>query len=182
MKNFAFSLILSFFALLSCHSKVEVAYYFSDSDRDTLLTNVISIISAKAKYATDSTKYQARFRAEYVSRLPLFHFVYLTKDSSGIYTYLISRPVADRKDIRRGIVGKFTLKRNSLQIDQFEEVVNTPHFDEETVRERGGFLFRELVKTGSLTKYLSMKHYVEWPDKYLIYDKVKKTWVSTGAL
>ena len=41
---------------------------------------------------------------------------------------------------------------------------------------------RELMKKGSLTEYLSMKHYVEWPDKYLKYDKVKKTWVSTGLL
>lgn len=182
MKNIIFSLVFSVFALASCHSKDEVAYYFSDSDRDTLLTNIISIISEKAHYATDSTKYQARFRAEYVSRLPLFQFVKLTKDTSGIYTYLISRPVAGRKDLRRGVVGTFTLKSNSMEIDQFEEVVNTPHFDEKTVEVRGGFLFREFVKKGSLNEFLSMKHYVEWPDATLKYDKQKRAWVSTIGL
>ena len=95
---------------------------------------------------------------------------------------MLSRPVANSKELRRGVVGKFTLKEGSLQPENFEEVVNTPHFTEELVTERGSFLFRELMKKGSLTEYLSMKHYVEWPDKYLKYDKVKKTWVSTGLL
>jgi hypothetical protein len=182
MKNIIFSLVFGVLALASCHSKYESAYYFSDSERDTLLTNIISIISEKALYATDSTKFQARFRAEYVNRLPFFHFIHLTKDTVGVYTFLISRPVAGRKDLRRGVVGTFTLKPNSLEINQFEELVNTPHFDEKTVDERGGFLFRELVKSGSLSKYLTMKHYVEWPDSTLKYDKQKRSWVSTIGL
>jgi hypothetical protein len=182
MKKILVYLLIAFFGLAGCHSKDEAAYYFSDSERDTLLTNIISIISEKALYATDSTKYQAQFRAEYVKRLPMFQFVQLTKDTSGKFTYLISRPVAGRMDLRRGVLGAFTLKPNSLDIDQFEEVANTPHFDEETVKERGGFLFRELVKTGSLTEYFAMKHYVEWPDATLKYDKQKRAWVSTIGL
>ena len=182
MKKILVYLLIAFFGLAGCHSKDEAAYYFSDSERDTLLTNIITIISEKALYASDSTKYQAQFRAEYVKRLPIFEFVQLTKDTSGIFTYLISRPVAGRKDLRRGVVGTFTLKPNSLDIDQFEEVANTPHFDEETVKERGAFLFHELVKTGSLKQYIAMKHYVEWPDATLKYDKQKRAWVSTIGL
>ena len=60
----------------------------------------------------------------------------------------------------------------------FEEIVNTPHLDEEVVRERGRFLFRELVKEGNLDKYLTMKHYIEWPDSRLIYDKKVNEWVT----
>lgn len=84
--------------------------------------------------------------------------------------------------MRRGVLGTFTLKSNSLQIDDFEEVANTPHFDEETVKQRGGFLFKELVKKGNIIEYLTMKHYVEWPDASLIYDKKKRSWVSTIGL
>jgi hypothetical protein len=102
--------------------------------------------------------------------------------TSGVYRYLISRPVAGRKDLLRGVIGSFTLKANSFEIDQFEEVVNTPHYDKETVQERGGFLFREFVKKGHLTEYLAMKHYVEWPDSTLRYDKQKRAWVSTIGL
>ena len=43
-------------------------------------------------------------------------------------------------------------------------------------------LSEEKLKKGKLDEYLSMKHYVEWPDKYLVYDKKKKTWVPTGVL
>ena len=84
--------------------------------------------------------------------------------------------------MRRGVLGTFTLKPNTLEIDQFEEVANTPHFDEETVKQRGGFLFNALVKQGNITEYLKMKHYVEWPDASLIYDKKKRSWVSTIGL
>ena len=172
-------LLITFLTVSGCHSKDEAEYYFSDSERDTLLTNIISIISEKALYASDSTKFQTQFRAEYVQRLPLFHFVYLTKDTSGVFTYLVSRPVAGRKDLRRGVIGTFTLKPNSLAIDDFEEVANTPHMDEQTMNQRGGFLFKELVKKGSISEYFTLKHYVEWPDSTLTYDKKKRAWVST---
>ena len=175
--------ILTFFAgvmlLASCHSKDEVGYYFSDAERDTLLTNIITYMGEKATYSTDSTKFQAQFRPEYVSRLPLYHFVHLTKDEAGTYFYLISRPVAVRKDLRRGVVGRFILKPESTDILAFEEVVNTPHFDDETVKERGAFLFKALVREGNLNAYLPMKHYVEWPDSTLKYDKKTHNWVST---
>lgn len=66
--------------------------------------------------------------------------------------------------------------------ENFEEVVNTPHFSEELVVERGTFLFQALIKKGNLDEYLTMKHYVEWPDKYLKYDIKKNTWVSSLGL
>ncbi len=175
-------LFCGLFFLASCHSKDEAAFYYSKPEQDTLVTNIISIISEKPAYASDSTKFQARFRSEYVKRLPEFQLINLSKDSSGTYTYFLSRPVAGRKDLRRGVLGTFTLKPNTLEIDQFEEVANTPHFDEETVKQRGGFLFNALVKQGNITEYLKMKHYVEWPDASLIYDKKKRSWVSTIGL
>lgn len=182
MKNLLGLLLVCFLSFSACHSKDEVGYYFSDSERDTLLTNIISIISEKALYATDSTKFQPQFRPEYVQRLSLFHFVHLTKDTSGVFTYLVSRPVAGRKDLRRGVLGRFTLKPNSLAIDEFEEIANTPHMDEQTMNIRGAFLFKELVKKGSIKEYYTLKHYVEWPDSTLIYDKQKRAWVSTIGL
>lgn len=182
MKNILGLFLITLLSVSACHSKDEAAYYFSDSERDTLLTNIISIISEKALYASDSTKFQPQFRSEYVQRLPLFHFVHLTKDTSGVYTYLVSRPVAGRKDLRRGVLGTFTLKPNSLAIDKFEEVANTPHLDEQTMNIRGGFLFKELVKKGSISEYFTLKHYVEWPDSTLKYDKQKRAWISTIGL
>lgn len=182
MKKLTLLIFCGLLLLAGCHAKDDAAYYFSKSEQDTLVTNIISIISEKPTYASDSTKFQVRFRSEYVKRLPVFQLINLSKDSSGTYTYFLSRPVAGRKDLRRGVIGKFTLQPNSLQIDQFEEVANTPHFDEETVKIRGGFLFKELIKKGTIDEYLAMKQYVEWPDASLIYDKKKRSWVSTIGL
>ncbi|MFC0181825.1 hypothetical protein ACFFJX_04365 [Pseudarcicella hirudinis] len=80
---------------------------------------------------------------------------------------------------RRGVLGKFKLKQGSLMPEEFEEIVNTPHLEEEVLRERGRYLFQELVKNGNLDKELSMKHYVEWPDSSLVYDRKINEWVST---
>lgn len=178
MKRFAY-LIFVISAFQACTSKQDIGSDFSSSERDTLLTNIITIISEKALYASDSTKYSPKFRAEYVSRLPLFRFIHVSKDTLGKYNFLISRPVAGRKDLRRGVIGTFTLKPNSTDILDFEELANTPHFDEKLVEERGGFLFRELVKNGSITEYFPMRQYVEWPDSTLRYDKRSHSWVST---
>lgn len=59
----------------------------------------------------------------------------------------------------------------------FEEVVNTPHLNNDEVKERGEFLFKMLIKNDNLDKYLGMKHYVEWPDSTLVYDKNINKWV-----
>lgn len=181
MKIFLAPILLGLLFIQSCKSKDDVSYYFSSTERDSLLTNIITYISEPALYSSKENKFQAQFRTEYAKRLPEYHFVHLTKDTNEVYYFLISRPVAGRIDLRRGVVGRFTLKKGSLMPDNFEEVVNTPHFSEELVKERGGFLFRELVKKGKLDEYLSMKHYVEWPDKYLKYDKINHSWTPTGV-
>jgi len=182
MKNILALIFTSLFIFSACHSKEEAEYYFSDADRDTLLTNVITLVSENAVYANLNTRFQKKFRAAYVSRLPLYHFVKFTKLENGDCYFLLSRPVANLNSLRRGVVGRFTLSKGSLMPAHFEEVVNTPHFSEELVVERGTFLFQELIKKGKLDEYLTMKHYVEWPDKYLKYDKLNNTWISTGVL
>ncbi len=182
MKKILAPIIISLFIFSACHSKDEAEYYFSDAERDTLLTNVITFVSENATYANLDNRFQQKFRAEYVSRLPLYHFVKLTKMENGECYFLLSRPVANLNSLRRGVVGRFTLNKGSLMPAHFEEVVNTPHFSEELVVERGTFLFQELIKKGNLDEYLTMKHYVEWPDKYLRYEIKKNTWVSSLGL
>jgi hypothetical protein len=60
----------------------------------------------------------------------------------------------------------------------FEEIVNTPHLKDALVKERGAFLFKELIKKGNLDKYLGMKDYIEWPDSMLVYDRNINEWVG----
>jgi hypothetical protein len=161
----------------------KVSKYYSNTERDTLLTNIITYIYIKPAYASNATRFQAQFRKYYVQSLPKFSLenYYIAPDSTH-YFFLI-RPVGNTLKYRRGVLGKFKLKNatvatGSLMPTDFEEIVNTPHLEEVLVKKRGSFLFKELIKTGDLNKYLGMKDYIEWPDSMLVYDKNINEWVG----
>ena len=155
----------------------QASQYFSEKERDTLLTNIITYVYAKAPGATNDTRFQSQYRKFYVTMLPSFYLenYYIAPDSTH-YFFMI-RPVGNHPTQRRGVLGKFKLK--SLMPVEFEEIANTPRLEEEVLRQRGHYLFKELIKNGNLNPQLSMKHYIEWPDSTLRYDKQKNEWVST---
>lgn len=165
--------------MFSCQSNSnKISKYFNENQRDTLLTNIITYIYVKPPYATNSTRFEAQFRKYYVQNLPKFSLEnYFIAPDSTHYFFLI-RPVGNTLKYKRGVLGKFKLKHGSLMPTDFEEIVNTPHLEEKIVKERGDFLFKELVKNKNLNKYLAMKHYIEWPDSTLVYDKKRNEWVG----
>lgn len=181
MKKSALLLLIPLI-IFSCQSNSnKISKYFNESERDTLLANMITYIYVKPPYATNATRFQAQFRKYYVESLPKFSLEnYFIAPDSTHYFFLI-RPVGNTLKYRRGVVGKFKLKKGSLMPTDFEEVVNTPHLEETLVKERGAFLFRELIKTGNLDKYLGMTHYIEWPDSTLVYDKKINEWVGAKS-
>lgn len=180
-------LLLISVVMFACQNNTnKVSKYYSDTERDTLLTNIITYIYLKPTYATNATRFQAQFRKYYVQSLPKFSLEnYFIAPDSTHYFFLI-RPVGNTLKYRRGVLGKFKLKNatadaGSLMPTDFEEIVNTPHLEEALVKERGSFLFKELVKTGNLDKYLGMKDYIEWPDTRLVYDKNINEWVGAKS-
>lgn len=180
-------LLLISVVMFACQNNTnKVSKYYSDTERDTLLTNIITYIYVKPTYATNATRFQAQFRKYYVQSLPKFSLEnYFIAPDSTHYFFLI-RPVGNTLKYRRGVLGKFKLKNatadtGSLMPTDFEEIVNTPHLEEALVKERGAFLFKELVKTGNLDKYLGMKDYIEWPDTRLVYDKNINEWVGAKS-
>ncbi|WP_028664461.1 hypothetical protein [Runella zeae] len=160
----------------------DVSTYFSENEKDTLLTNIITYTSQYARGATNATRFDPKFRKEYVSRLPNYRFVnyFVTPDST--HYFFINRPVGSGGLYRRGVGGKFKMGKNLMPV-QYEELWCTPHFKSDSlVLERGGFLFKAMIKEGNIDKYLTMKHYVEWPDSTLVYDKKIKEWVATKPM
>lgn len=178
-------LLLISVVMFACQNNTnKVSKYYSDTERDTLLTNIITYIYTKPTYATNATRFQSQFRKYYVQSLPKFSLenYFIALDSTH-YFFLI-RPVGNTLKYRRGVLGKFKLKNadGSLMPTDFEEIVNTPHLEEALVKERGAFLFKELIKTGNLDKYLGMKDYIEWPDARLVYDKKINEWVGKSTV
>lgn len=170
-------LIIISLVVISCQpDKYQVSSYFDKTQQDTLLTNIVTYIYSKAPQSSNQTRFQPQFRNYYVAALPKFNIenYFISPDST--HYFFVMRPVGNLP-YKRGVVGRYKLSKNLMPYD-FEEVVNTPHLEEKLVKERGKFLFTELIKSGNLNKYLTMKHYVEWPDANLVYDKKQNEWVA----
>jgi hypothetical protein len=176
MKSLIISTLILVF-LYSCNSKKhQVSDYFSDNQRDTLLTNIITYIYIPAPQATNETKFQPQFRSFYTKNISRFNLQNYYQAEDGWHYFLVIRPVAGGTLFKRGVLGKFKLKENSLMPTEFEEVANTPHLKEGIVQERSEYLFQQLIKNGNLDKEMPMKQYIEWPDEHLAYDKKNNEW------
>lgn len=185
--HFSIAFFLFFVALsapffLGCKKDpYQAKTYFSQAEQDTLLVNIITYTSQYARGATNVTRFDAKFRQEYVGRLPQYKLVNYFVASDSTHYFFITRPVGSGM-FRRGVGGKFKLGAK-LMPTEYEELWCTPHFKEETVVvERGGFLFKAMTKEGNIDKYLTMKMYVEWPDSTLKYDKNIHEWVPRNNL
>lgn len=172
--SFAFLILL----LGACRpEKNTPEHYFTQVQQDSLLVNIITYVAENATFSTDSTRFNPEFRSYYSKQISKFKLANLEKSASGVYYYFLIRPVANLLMYRRGVVGSFTLDSASIMPKNFKEIINTPHLAEELVKERGGFLFRELAKKGNITEYLVMRDYVEWPDSTLQYSEKTNRWV-----
>ncbi len=164
---------------VACQSKEEANGYLSKTSQDSLLADIITYTSEYARGANNLNRFEPQFRAEYVNRLPNYRLIKYNITPDSVHYFFISRPAGTI--FRRGIGGKFRLKKGSLVLTDYEELWCTPHFKSDTlVVERGNYLFGEMVKNGNINHLLTMKHYIEWPDSTLVYDKQKHEWVSTG--
>lgn len=178
MNKIIFGLLFTIF-LLACNTKkLQVNDHFTKNQQDSLLTNIVTYIYIPAPQATNATKFQPQFRSFYTKSLSLFNLQNYYQSENGWNYFLIIRPVAGGSLFKRGVLGKFKLNENSLMPTEFEEVANTPHLAEEIVKERGQYLFQELIKNGNLDKQIPMKQYIEWPDEHLAYDKKQHEWIT----
>ncbi len=175
MKN----IILGFFvaiSIFSCQSKnSKFNLYLSVNQQDSLLVNVVTYLYTLAPNATTITRFQPQFREFYTKNSTKFTLENLQKSPDGWNYFFVIRPVGGG-EFKRGVLGKFKLKENSMMPTEFEEIANTPHLKEEIVKERGEYLFRELLKNGNLNAQIPMKQYIEWPDEHLAYDKKIHEW------
>ena len=175
MKNVIFGLFI-IISILSCQSKSsKFNIYLSDDQQDSLLTNIVTYIYTLAPNATPETKFQAQFKGFYTKNISKFTLENLQQSPNGWTYFFVIRPVGG-SNFKRGVLGKFKLKENSTTPTEFEEIANTPHLKEEIVKERGAYLFQELLKNGNLNAQIPMKQYIEWPDEHLAYDKKVHEW------
>ena len=167
---------------VSCQSSDGTARYLSPAQRDTLLLNIVTYTSQYARGADNATRFEPRFRAEYASRLKQYQLENYEVTPDSTHYFFIVRPVGGGY-YKRGVGGKFTLKNGSLMPQNYEELWCSPHFKSDSViKARGNYVFSEMVKKGNVDHLLQMKHYIEWPDSMLVYDKKRHEWVATEKM
>jgi len=87
--------------------------------------------------------------------------------------YLVIRP-GNRDDQKRAAGGFYDLATDK-HFENFRETFVTPLLPDSVARERGRFLFDQMVK-GTLSPYLKMQSYVQWPNPASHYDSTSYEW------
>ncbi|MBX2968791.1 MAG: hypothetical protein KF803_05435 [Cyclobacteriaceae bacterium] len=176
---------LSFFSLLiilvSCTEKDSVNYYYSSTERDSLLTDIITYIYVQPQQATWQSRFDQQFRKYYVSQLSKFNFEKYWVADDGWHYYYIIRPARSAQGTIRGVGGRLKLDENK-SISEFEEIFNTPVGDLPELRTKGNELFKWMIKHGHINEYVNNPDFVEWPNEQTYYDTVRHEWLIRPGL
>ena len=172
-------LLLCLIILGSCdtyNSKYNINGYFSQQEQDTLMTNIVTYIYKVPKGADPKRKHDIEYRKLYANQIPEFEFIYyhIEPSDSTHYFYLI-RPARNAKGYKRGVLGKFKIS-NNLKFKEFEEIANTPMLAENEIKEKGKFLWEDLMYYNHVNRYVENKDYIEFPDSRVRYDKASHEW------
>lgn len=148
--------------------------YFSQDQIDTLLVDITTYIGARPKTATSQTRFEPEFRKYYTASSKHYRLLYFFANEQGDHFFYLLRPARHTKGNQRGVGGRFSFVHG--QINDFEEIFNTPVFDEDKLIEIGKTLFLEMIEAGNVDKYLGNKVFIEWPDGRLKYHKELNEW------
>ena len=152
----------------------RIENYIGAVQTDTLLTNMVIYMGVKPRTATSQTRFQSEFRPYYIEYSRQFQIIYFFVNEAGDHYYYLLRPARSVKGNTRGVGGRFRYENEKI-ID-FEEIFNTPVFDEDRLIEIGEILFLEMIETGNVEPYKGNNLFIEWPDERLKYHKGLNEW------
>ncbi|MCH7397987.1 hypothetical protein MM236_08300 [Belliella sp. DSM 107340] len=180
MKNFALGvfLLIAVFSIVACDGedkKHQISHYFDKSEQDTLLTNIVTYIYKVPRGVDPKKKFDLEYRKLYVGQIQNFEFLNYFIDQDSTHYFQLIRPARNEKGYRRGVLGKFKLG-NDFELIDFEEIANTPMLPVDEIKEKGTYLWKDLMYFKNLDRYFLNKEYVEFPDDRARYDKVKNEW------
>jgi hypothetical protein len=189
-----FLLVMGLFAVIflsSCGSPKEklpafsVEKYYQQPELDTLLTDIITYVGRKNKYATDSTRFDKKWRNYYVKQLPGFELLWLEETNvENEFVFFLKRPARGLNANTRGVGGLFRVNAdNSSKIEYLEEFFNTVTLKPEELKNLGESLMPEMLekRTANLS-FIDSTEIIEWPNKYSQYDLKTHTWRATDLI
>jgi hypothetical protein len=172
------SILILLVLLVSCtpKDKYDPAKFYDANEQAELLAGIVTYIFSAPPYTLMEDRFKAEHRIWYrQTSARLFKLDRLYVDHSGRHYYLVLRPGVTADD-KRAAGGYFDVaNENEMQFRNFHEAFVTPILPDSTVKERGRFLFDQMVK-GDIEKYLKMKTYVQWPNAVSYYDSTTYEW------
>ncbi len=167
--------------ITGCKDKYDVTKYYSKSEQDSVMADVITYVYVRPPFSNQQTKFETRFRKYYVDNLKNFRVEKFFIAEDGTHYFYIIRPASNSLAGLRGVGGMF--KRNaSGKIKSFKEVFNTPGAALPDLQTRGEELFREMVRVGNVETYSKNPDYIEWPAQWNYYDTLQDEWLSKPGI
>jgi hypothetical protein len=162
--------------LFSCKDKYEVKSYYSQSQQDTVLADIITYIYNRPTYADWQSRFDPRYRKYYVSHIKDFQFQHYFVNGDNTHYFYLIRPARGPQGNIRGVGGSFKLDREG-KISSFREIFNTPIDTQEQLIAKGAELFKWMTIHGNVNDYLKNPDYIEWPNQMTYYDTIQYEWL-----
>lgn len=169
-------LIVSFLILLSCNNQEEYhsEKLFDNSKlKDSVTIDILQFIIPTSEFSQGSRNSDT-LRKDIQDRLSFFSLIYYFPKPDSSYYFLISKKIASVKNEVVGIGGHYKIKNKNIV--EFVEEFQTPKMSEEDLRKKGVVVFKEMMKEGNITKFVTNKSLVEFPDNHTYYDTHTNSW------
>ena len=167
--------------LVGCKDKYDIEKYYSKSERDSLVTDIITYIHNRPQYSNSQTRFESRFRKYYAGQVKDMRVEKFFITGDGTHYFYIIRPSNTTPFGFRGTGGMF--KRDAAgKIKNFQEVFVTPGAAVADLKTRGEELFQEMVRSGNVDAYRKNPDYIEWPARWNYYDTLQYEWLSKPGI
>jgi len=173
VKKLSIALLIAVVACSTPGSKYEPSKYYDDQERAELLSKIVTYLFIAPPYTAMKDRFEPQHKEFYDFHSKKFSLDELYIDDNKHHYYLVIRPGASVDQVR-AVGGYFDVADNK-QLKNFRERFVTPLLADSVAKERGRFLFDEMVK-GTLESHLAMTSYVQWPNKISYYDSTTYEW------
>lgn len=189
MKNNLFLYIITLAVLFTACKEQRVDYTpetaLSEAEAGSFKYSIARYVGRLPRYATEATKFEFKFDTDYqriASAIKLDKYYVGSNDTIYFETSQIA-PSLHRKSNATG--GKL-LKNKDGEIVYYEEVYRTWKMTDSLLAIRTPVFFEGMIRHGDLTKYytenINSDTYIEFPNKFVIFDVKLRKWISNSDL
>lgn len=144
---------------------------------DSLMVDLTTFMGRRPKGLAPTERHNPKYRQYYTGLSAEFSLIYYYVTPDNLHYFYALRPARNHTGkVNRAVGGRFTLN-NEGHIIRFEELFNTRILPEVELKETGLELFREMIQTGGIQKFIGNKKLIEWPDSRTVYDVEINEWI-----